>query len=240
MNIVHLSDIHLADYGSIIWDTDTKSHFDRAIKIISEMKDIEAIIITGDLSNDGSDWSYQYIDQAFLKIGIPTFCCPGNHDDVESMNNHNFKFIKKQGKAMISDWKLLLLDTTMPNMARGMLDENQMKSLRDELDSDSTPTILAFHHPSVEPGGWLNRKLLENRAEFNLLLSKYSNVKLVLYGHIHYCIQHKLGDTIFSSAPSVGYAFDLDLPKFQIADGDEAFNLIKLDFNDIQITTIKL
>lgn len=240
MKIVHISDIHLANLGAIIWDTDTKSHFDRAIEIITEMKSIDAIIITGDLSDDGSSWAYKYIDNAFSKTGIPTFCCPGNHDDIKLMRSNIFQFIKVPNKSLINDCKLLLLDSTMPNMARGMLYENQMQNLQYELESDSRPTIIAFHHPSFEPGGWLNRKLLENREELNSLLFKFSNVKLVLYGHIHYSIQHKLGGAIFSAAPSIGYAFDLNLPKFQIAKGEEAFNLINIESDNIQINTIKL
>ena len=62
MKLIHLSDIHLMENGQIIWDTDTKSHFDKAIEIIKKSSDIDAIIISGDLSNDGSEWSYRYID----------------------------------------------------------------------------------------------------------------------------------------------------------------------------------
>ena len=67
-----MSDLHITEYGSEIWKTDTKSHFDRAIEQISQMDDIDCIIVTGDLSNDGSQWSYSYIDNA----------SPVNDDDI--------------------------------------------------------------------------------------------------------------------------------------------------------------
>ena len=83
MRIVHMSDIHLVKDGAKIWDTDTKSHFNKALKKISQIKDIDAIFVSGDLSDDGSLWTYQYIDDSFKSLGIPTYCCPGNHDNLE-------------------------------------------------------------------------------------------------------------------------------------------------------------
>ena len=97
------------------------------------------------------------------------------------------------------------------------------------------PTIIAFHHPPIEPGGWLNRRLLENRDFFTKYISEKNNVKLVLYGHIHYHIQHRIGNTLFSAAPSIGYAFDKDMPKFQIAKGQEGFDIIDIHDGSIQI-----
>ena len=83
MRIIHISDIHLENHGLPIWNTDTKLHFDKAIKKIQTMDNIDAIIISGDLSNDGSAWSYNYIDNLLAKTNIPTFCCPGNHDNLD-------------------------------------------------------------------------------------------------------------------------------------------------------------
>lgn len=34
MRIIHISDIHLENHGLPIWNTDTKLHFDKAIKKI--------------------------------------------------------------------------------------------------------------------------------------------------------------------------------------------------------------
>ena len=69
MKIVHLSDLHITKDGVEIWGTNTLSHFQQAIDVISQIDDIDAIIVTGDLSNDGSNWSYTYIHN-FLLIFI--------------------------------------------------------------------------------------------------------------------------------------------------------------------------
>jgi len=85
MKIIHMSDMHLMKDGLPIWDTNTMDHFNKSIDIIRGMNNIDAIIVTGDLSNDGSRWTYQYVDQMFFSLGIPTYCCPGNHDSLKMM-----------------------------------------------------------------------------------------------------------------------------------------------------------
>jgi Icc protein len=248
MKIVHISDIHLMENGQIIWDTDTKSHFDKAIDIIKKLSDIDAIIISGDLSNDGSEWSYRYIDNQFASIGIPTYCCPGNHDNIDFLlYKYEPQFIQIRDQIDLEDWKFYFINTVIPdvidpshNKARGMIPENKLLELERELTYNKIPTAIIFHHPAKEPGGWLNRRLLENRDQFNHIISKNSHVKLVLYGHIHYGIQNVENGILYSAAPSIGYAFDKKLPKFQIANKQEGFNVIEIRNRVIDIIKINI
>lgn len=139
-----------------------------------------------------------------------------------------------------------MLNSTIPddedpttNKSRGLLTNDKLNFIKNEI-KDGTSTIIVLHHPPLEPGGWLNRKLLDNRDEFVELISGYSNVKLILYGHIHYPTQNDVNGIKFSSAPSIGFAFDKDLPKFQIAKGNEGFSLIDITESNITIKTIHL
>ena len=61
---------------------------------------------------------------------------------------------------------------------------------------------------------------------------------MVLLGHIHYHLNRKIDNIIFSSSSSIGFAFDMNLPKFQIADGNEGFSLIDIVENSINIENI--
>ena len=88
IRILHISDIHLTDQGISIWGVNTMEHFHRLVGSIKTHSDIDAIIISGDLSNDGSKWSYEYADNVFSQLGIPTYVCMGNHDNFVSLNNH--------------------------------------------------------------------------------------------------------------------------------------------------------
>ena len=61
---------------------------------------------------------------------------------------------------------------------------------------------------------------------------------MVAFGHIHYATNSIMDGIIYTSAPGIGFGFDKDLPKFQIADGTEGFNIITFDTCDISIKTI--
>lgn len=197
MRIVHISDIHLVNKETSIWDTDTFAHFNKAIELIKSIDEVDAIVVTGDLSNDGSEWTYKYIDQSFKSLGVPTLCCPGNHDSTSMMlKEYVPSFYTVNQKTIIGGYKFLILNSVIPddeepntNKSRGLFSKEMLKYVEEEI-KDGVPTIIEFHHSPLEPGGWLNRKLLDNRNEFNALIHDADNVKLVLYGHIHYPIQN--------------------------------------------------
>lgn len=240
MKVAHISDIHLTENGRIIWGADTMSHFNKLISVLANYH-IDAIILSGDLSDDGSEWSYDYLDSAFSKLGIPTYCCMGNHDSFENFSR--MKYIKHTISFCYVGWKFILLnsvikDETEPgkNKSRGFLNSESLLTLRNELKVNM-PTAIFFHHPPIEPGGWLNRRLLENRDAFNELI-KVSNVKLVGYGHIHYATKSLIDNILYTSAPSIGFGFDKDLPKFQIADSTEGFNIITFEKDTAEIEIV--
>ena len=234
--ILHLSDLHIQNKGAVIWDTNTKSNFVGAINCIKELNDIDAIVISGDMSNDGSLWSYQYVDKILAEVGIPTYCCPGNHDNLKLFYaGYKPKFYSTQELQKINDWTFILLNSAVEGMSRGMIDLENLKYLL----SQATGNIaIVLHHPPIEQEGWLNRKLLENRDEFNDIVFENHNVKLVLYGHTHYHTSQLFNNIIYSSAPSIGFAFNPTLPKFQIAKGEEGLTMITMDGGNIQIEKI--
>ena len=123
------------------------------------------------------------------------------------------------------------------NKSRGFLSGESLSYVKRELE-EGLPTIIALHHPPLEPGGWLNRRLLENRDEFNQTINSYPNVRLVIYGHIHYFTEVQRVHIRYSSSTSVGFAFDKELPKFQIANGLEGFSFIEIDNEIIDIKNI--
>ena len=86
----------------------------------------------------------------------------------------------------------------------------------------------------------MNRKLLENRVAFKNLNSRLQQVKLVLFGHVHYPMLERCAGAIFASAPSVGFAFDKDLPKYQISSGNKGYNILHIEGNNVQVQRTKL
>ena len=238
MKLIHISDIHLTENGREIWGVNTLDHFCKTIQKIKKMDGIDGIVVSGDLSDDGSRWTYEYVDRAFAEIGIPTFCCPGNHDNLDEFY-HGYKpsFYKTYETFELCGWTFIMLNSVVTGMSRGYFNPETLFRL---MQQSSGPVVVILHHPPIEQAGWLNRKLLENRNEFNELIHQVQNVKLVLYGHTHYHTNNIVNGVVYSSAPSTGFAFHPNLPKFKIAYGKEGFNIIEFKNKSLLITNTKL
>ena len=50
MKIIHMSDLHLSADGALVWEEDCRRKFLTAIKQIKMMRNIDAIIVSGDIS----------------------------------------------------------------------------------------------------------------------------------------------------------------------------------------------
>lgn len=238
MRIVHISDLHITDHGHDIWNVNTYVNFRLAVEKIKQLNDIDAVIISGDLSNDGSLWSYQQIDEMLSEIGIPTFCCPGNHDNLDVFYNvYTPKFYKVDKNFKIGDWTFIMQNSAVMGMSRGYFNALELSDL---LSVAKGYIAIVLHHPPIEQNGWLNRKLLENRDEFKKLIENFPNVKLVLYGHTHFHSVQNFNGITYSSASSIGFAFNPKLPKFEIARGEEGFSVLNLNGLDLSIENVLL
>ncbi|HJH59804.1 MAG TPA: metallophosphoesterase [Bacteroidetes bacterium] len=236
MKLIHISDIHLTENGNEIWGVSTFNHFCKTIQKIKDLDGIDVIVVSGDLSDDGSRWTYEYIDKAFSEIGIPTFCCPGNHDNLsEFYHGYKPEFYKTCKAFELCGWNFIMLNSAVAGMSRGFF---KPEILYRQIQQCSGPVTIVLHHPPIEQKGWLNRKLLENRNEFDELIQRFKNVKLVLYGHTHYHAENMVNGIVYSSASSTGFAFHPDFPKFEIAHGKEGFSIITLEENRIEIENI--
>ncbi len=244
MKIIHMSDLHITEGGIPIWDTDTKYHFDLAIEKIKHEDNIDAIFITGDIADNGSKWAYEYVDLKMQQLGIPTYVCPGNHDWTPQMKQ-TLRFCKMEPCVEISGWKFILLDSTIPdedlpekNRARGVLSKYSLSVIEDIANTSISPICILLHHSPLEPGSWLNKKILENRDEFKSHINGFKNIKLVLFGHVHYPFVESQSKITYVSAPSIGFAFDPNLNKYEIAKGCEGYNLIEVVSDDVLVKTV--
>lgn len=236
MKLIHLSDIHLTENGREIWGVDTLGHFYKAIHKIKSLNGVDGIVISGDLSDDGSRWTYEKIDSAFAEVGFPTFCCPGNHDNLDEFyQGYKPSFYKTCKTFKLCGWTFIMLNSAISGLSRGYFNP---ETLLTQIQHNIGPVAVVLHHPPIEQEGWLNRKLLENRAMFNEIILNAENVRLVLYGHTHYHIDHIINGIVYSSSSSIGFAFHPNLPNFEIAHGNEGFSLITINEMNIKIENV--
>ena len=248
MRIIHMSDLHLTSDKHPIWGVDTYEQFIKALNSIGSIPNIDCIVVSGDIADDGNLLTYQYADDMLNSFSVPVLWCPGNHDNIDTL----FAFAKSsksiiENPVTINGIQLIPLNTVAPdencpnlNRSRGVLFENDFQYLRKNILGQDNPSILVMHHPSIDPGGWMTNKILKNGELFNDTIQHYRNIILILYGHIHYHMIHKQYGKTFVSAPSVGFAFNKDFPKYELDKGQEGFLIIDIENRNIDVQIVKI
>ena len=164
--------------------------------------------------------------------------CPGNHDNLEMFyRGYKPSYYKICEKFELCGWNFIMLNSAVPDISRGYFNPDVLMRL---LKSSNGPVAIVLHHPPVNQDGWLNRKLLENRSEFNAIIKNSEKVKVILYGHTHFGMYKQIDNVVYSSPFSVGFAFSPELPKFEIAHGLEGFNVLVFSQDSIFIKTIRI
>lgn len=221
MIICQLTDMHIRAPGSLAYGrVDTNRFFSQAIDELAGLRPApDVYVLTGDLTDFGRADEYQTLAEGVARLAKPVYLLPGNHDERQAMReafpDHRYlqgaePFI--QYRIDLGGLALITLDTVVPKHSHGELDRTRLDWLREQLD-DSTPTVIAMHHPPFLTGiGHMDRiGLLQGTGELEQLLRRYTNIERIICGHLHRSIQVRFANTFASTCPSPAHAVTLDL-----------------------------
>ena len=83
--IVQLSDPHVS-FGPR--DCGAAEALERVVEIVLELEPApDAILLTGDLTQDGREAEYARVRELVGAVGVPVHPIPGNHDDREALRS---------------------------------------------------------------------------------------------------------------------------------------------------------
>lgn len=205
IRLVQISDCHLpADrnkpYRGKNADTGLESLLDKVAAWSPQQ-----VLVTGDLSEDASDASYQRLGGYLSRIGAPICVLPGNHDDNQVMQRH-FPIGPWNGPLMLTvgDWQLVLLQSSIARRIDGAVSAADIERVRTWLDStDDGPVLIALHHQPVVVGSpWIDRYRLEAPAALLALVERHEQVRAVVWGHVHQAFETRLGKARMLACPS--------------------------------------
>jgi len=165
----------------------------------------QLMLVTGDLSEDGSAASYRRLATALERVGVPVCVLPGNHDDEKRMRHHfgqgpwNGPLVQTAG-----NWRLILLKSALPGRIDGAVKPGDIQSLRELLQSaPKVPVLLALHHHPVPAGApWIDRHALESPGPLLKLIRENEQIRGVVWGHVHQAYEAKCGKTRMLACPS--------------------------------------
>lgn len=188
--IIQLSDLHLfADPEADLLGVKTQESFAEVLNLLkAENEEMDAIILSGDLSQDGSMKAYRRVAEMLLPFKVPVFWVEGNHDDSEALREiFPRDNIINDKQFIMGNWNFILLNSQKKYAVEGFLSENEFEFLQKNLMLyPQSNTIIVMHHQVVPVGSnWLDNLGLANADEFWSLIAKFKQVKAIMCGHVH-------------------------------------------------------
>ena len=205
LRIIQISDCHVsadpdARYRSQNADANFRKILQRAIQWKPDL-----VLLSGDVSEDGSQESYERISGLLAGTGVPLLALPGNHDDLELMSQY-FQRGPWDGPYVMEwkNWQLVLLDSTEPGLISGGFSTSCLQQIHVRLQNRGQGhTFVALHHQPIPVGAvWIDRYMLESPGEFFEVIDQSPLVRCISWGHVHHDFQTQRKGAVLVGAPS--------------------------------------
>jgi len=218
--LVQLSDSHLfAEADGTLLGMNTHDSLQRVIDlVVAQQPQIDLLLATGDLSQDGTLESYQAFRDATRQIPAPARWIPGNHDEPQIMAHAAINSALLEPVVDVGNWRITLLDSAVPGSVPGYLQDQQLQLLAQALSEAPTRHhLVCFHHHPVSIGcAWMEPIGLRNPEALFAVLDRFPQVKALLWGHVHQEIDRERNGVRLLASPSTC---------IQFAPGSEDFNV---------------
>jgi Icc protein len=199
--LVQLSDTHLlSDPAALLWDRNPTDNLTAMVSTLATLSTADGLVISGDLSEDGSEAAYRRVDALSEGIAPYRYVVPGNHDDLADMTAV-FGDVTDTRRVELSDaWTLVLVNSQWTGYEAGRLTEETLQRLRRELEQLDRHAVLCLHHPPISPCPNPDCGLLEGDRLVRALLG--TRVRAVVSGHVHQHFEVRRDGITFVGAPS--------------------------------------
>jgi 3',5'-cyclic AMP phosphodiesterase CpdA len=222
MLIAQISDLHIAEEGTVMRRfVDANQKLEAALAYLDGLEQRpDVILATGDLTDHGRPEQYALLSEILARATIPILLVPGNHDEREPFRAAfapTHPEIPTTGPIQYSvedlPVRLVAVDTIRADHHDGELDAPRLEWLDHTLSArPDAPTVVFMHHPPFTTGiWWMDCIGLGGAREFEAVVRRHPQVRLVLCGHLHRPIQTAWGATLVSTAPSTTHQTQCNL-----------------------------
>ena len=209
--VVQLTDSHLfGNAEACLMGMNTRVSLMATVDLVlSEQPQIDLVIASGDLSQDGSVESYQAFRELSERIVAPKRWLPGNHDELPQMAFAAQKSDFLDPVIDVGNWRMTLLDSAVPGSVPGYLEDKQLQLLAQALSEapDRHHLICLHHHPVPIGCAWMEPIGLKNPDALFAVLDRFPQVRAVLWGHVHQEIDQARNGVRLLASPSTCIQF---------------------------------
>jgi 3',5'-cyclic-AMP phosphodiesterase len=232
-NIIQLTDLHLfATPEQVLANLQTADSFNAVLTTLQHLQpQADLILLTGDLSQDESLASYQYLYQRLQGLNVPIHWIPGNHDCVPTMHQGlNRGPFSSQNVLTVGGWRIILLNSVVPGRVEGKLSATELRWLVQELQqAKHVPTLIALHHHPVPiHSNFMDRINLQNAHDLLTIIDQHEQIKVVIFGHIHQEFQTQRRQVYYLGTPSTCFQLQPGAEQFALDHAQPGFRQITL------------
>jgi len=224
MLLAQISDLHIKRPGELAYRRiDTAPYLARCVAALNALVPRpDAVIMTGDLVDQGAPQQYEHLKTLLAPLDIPYFLLVGNHDERGALRaafperaelHGGGEFV--QYALDVGPLRVIALDSLVPGASGGMLCDTRLAWLAQQLDAASAkPVVVALHHPPFACGiEHMDEMRLDPAASDKLaaLIARHPNVERVICGHVHRPMYVRFGGTIACAIPAPAHQVALDL-----------------------------
>ena len=223
MLIAHLSDFHVfadAPETSLV----RRDATDAVRKVVADVAGFspkfDAVMITGDLVDCGTQQDYDLLKSILLPIDAPVFVVPGNHDHRERLRAA-FADSVPFGEGRYLNYettcgpiRVIGLDTQIEGRDEGSLEPETLDWLEERLARPvEGHSYVLMHHPPFPSGMEALDKmsLVAGNDRFAELVRSYKASLNILAGHIHRPYQAIWNGALAAVGGGPAFQFALDL-----------------------------
>jgi 3',5'-cyclic-AMP phosphodiesterase len=241
--LVQVTDPHLfADPQHVLVGMNCDEGLRDVLALISATeKSVTGVLMTGDASQDHSLASYQRLHGLVSQLGVPQYWLPGNHDELMVMQDavgvDNPCFDKT---IRFGEWLVVMLSSNEPGAVHGVLHKNELEFLEQTLQSTTAKHVLVclHHNPIAVEAAWLQRHALQNSAELFAILDRHSQVKGVVFGHIHHELNQIRNGVAYHGAPSTCVQFHPYSEEFALDGQNPGYRWLELCVDGTLLTGV--
>jgi len=223
--IAQLSDTHIRIPGTPLFNgVDSDIQLQKAIDwLLSDQLSVDAVVISGDLTQDGLVEEYQHLRQLLTPLAnqMPIYLALGNHDHLENFMQvfSDYPGIVQasaqdalQYRVKIGDYQFLILDSLEVGNDQGHLNPNRLDWLNQQLQRTTDKTVIVIHHPMIDIGNPLmdDMHVFESEA-FGQIVEQHQHIELILCRHIHRTIFGKFKQVPVIIGPSTAHQYPINV-----------------------------
>jgi len=241
ITILQITDTHFREtVDGTIYGIETQILFEKTLtQIQNDIQQpghsVDVLLVTGDISQDGSAASYQRFHEFLKPLDIPSYFLQGNHDYKAPMlkefgAEHVAPCLVSPSHLKDSPWNIIMLNSSVENEVGGHFGSEQLAYLEKRLtEKPNAPTLLCFHHhPFPIECEWLDSQKIDDAESLFEIIKPYDNVKLCIYGHIHQDRKTQVDHVSYFASPSTCAQFKPEVDDFSLDDKAPAYRWIKL------------